>query len=253
MNQISSSIIAHQENTFANNDIRQLSHDFRRQGFVKIPNIVSNQLKSGIHQEAYNLLAEHAERRDITLATTDHTPRHLSVVHSEMVTRYGHLIRRVSESDALLNFLSQIAGETLLLDVKPDEKFVITKQEFKGDTHGWHWGDYAFALIWLIEVPPLENGGMLQCIAHTSWDKKHPQINRYLIENPISTYGFEPGDVYFLRADTTLHRTVPLNKDVTRIMLNMTWAAHSDIEKNSLNEDDRWWSDENASKAEAAA
>ena len=74
-----------------------------------------------------------------------------------------------------------------------------------------------------------------------------------MTENPISTYGFDSEDVYFLRADTTLHRTVPLNKDVTRIMLNMTWAAHSDIEKNSLNEDDRWWSYENASKAEAAA
>lgn len=239
--------------TYSKADIQRLSQAFRRHGFVKIPDIVSSELKSRIHQEAHQLLNEHAERRDITLATTNHTPRYLSVVHSDMVTKHGHLIRHCSEHPKLLKTLSAIAGEPLLLDVKPDEKFVITKQEYKGDTHGWHWGDYAFALIWLIEVPPLENGGMLQCVPHTNWDKKNPRIHEYLLENPIYTYGFEKGDVYFLRADTTLHRTVPLTKDVCRIMLNMTWAAYSDINKNSLEVDDRWWSDESASFVDTAA
>jgi len=243
-----------QINTIYNeHDIWDFSHTFRRQGFVKIPDVVSAQLKSRIHQEAHQLLNEHAERRDITLATTNHTPRYLSVVHSEMVSKYGHLIRTCAENPLLMDFLSKIAGEPLLLDVKPDEKFVITKQEFKGDTHGWHWGDYAFALIWLIEVPPLDCGGMLQCIPHTSWDKSNPRIHEYLVKNPIQTYGFETGDVYFLRADTTLHRTVPLTQNVTRIMLNMTWAAQRDIDKNSLAVDDRWWSDATATEASVVA
>lgn len=240
----------HLQSTFDEDDIRQLAHQFSRNGFVKIPDIVSESLKAGIHQQAYQLLDEHAERRDITLATTDHTPRYLSVVHSETVSTHGHTIRECSESPALLDFLGRVAGEELLLDVKPDEKFVITKQQFKGDTHGWHWGDYAFALIWLVEVPPLECGGMLQCVPHTSWNKDKPLINHYLCEHPIHTYSFQPGDVYFLRADTTLHRTVPLSQDVTRVMINMTWACQQDIDKHSLSIDDRWWSNEEASEAQ---
>jgi L-lysine 4-chlorinase len=243
----------HINQTFDDANIRQLSHQFRRDGFVKVPNIVSESLKSRIHEEIYQLLNNHAERRDLTLATTGHTPRKLSVVHSEMVSAHGHLIRSCSESDSFIKFLSKLAGEILLLDVKADEKFVITKQEFKGDTHGWHWGDYAFALIWLAEVPPLECGGMLQCIPHTSWDKSNPRINDYICQNNIQTHGFVKGDVYFLRADSTLHRTVPLGQDATRIMLNMTWACAADIGKNALEVDDRWWSDEQAEKVLATS
>lgn len=249
MQSINQHIESHLENTFCKKSTQTLSHAFKKHGFVKIPTIVSDDFKKNVHDEAYQLLENHSERRDITLATTDNTPRHLSVVHSEMVSQHGHLIRSCSESKPFLSFLSKIAGEELLLDVKSDEKFVITKQEFKGDTHGWHWGDYAFALIWLIKVPPVTSGGMLQCIPNTTWDKENPRINQYLCEHPITTYAFEPNDIYFLRADTTLHRTVPLSQNVDRIMLNMTWACHADIEKNSLQEDDRWWSDESASKA----
>ena len=125
----------------------------------------------------------------------------------------------------------------------------ICRQESKGDTHGWHWGDYAYALIWIIEAPEIEAGGMLQCVPHTSWDKKRPRINKYLCENQISTYSFESGDLYLLKTETTLHRTVPLSKDATRIMLNMTYAAAGDNEKKSLKGDDRWWDKVNSEKA----
>ena len=98
-----------QINTIYNeHDIWDFSHTFRRQGFVKIPDVVSAQLKSRIHQEAHQLLNEHAERRDITLATTNHTPRYLSVVHSEMVSKYGHLIRTCAENPLLIDFLGTV-------------------------------------------------------------------------------------------------------------------------------------------------
>lgn len=253
MEPITDNIDTHLNHQFTELDTDTLSDHFRRNGFVKIPNIVSSELKRKIHDEVYLLLESHSERRDIKLETTGNTPRNLSVVHSQMVSQFGHLIRACSENKSLIKFLSKIAGEKLLLDVISDEKFVITKQEYQGDTHGWHWGDYAFALIWLVKVPHVEAGGMLQCIPHTHWNKKNPSINQYLCNNPIQTYSFEEGDIYLLRADTTLHRTVPLSEDVTRIMLNMTWACKADIAKNSLTEDDRWWSNEAATRANATA
>jgi hypothetical protein len=91
---------------------------------------------------------------------------------------------------------------------------------------------------------------MLQCVPHTRWNKSNPRIHEYLCDNPIQTYGFTTGDIYFLRTDTTLHRTVPLNRDTTRVILNMTWAAEKDLRR-SLDGEDRWWEDSTAEAAQA--
>jgi hypothetical protein len=92
---------------------------------------------------------------------------------------------------------------------------------------------------------------MLQCVPHTRWDKTDPRINEYLCANPIRTYGFVHGDIYLLRTDTTLHRTVPLTTDATRIILNMTFASEADLRR-GLTGDDRWWEDSAAKAATRA-
>jgi hypothetical protein len=95
-------------------------------------------------------------------------------------------------------------------------------------------------LIWVLVAPDIDAGGLLQCVPHTDWDKSAPRIFQHLVENPIETYHFSSGDVYFLKTDTTLHRTIPLRRDVTRIILNLTWASTTDMQR-TLSEDDRWW------------
>ncbi|WP_411705380.1 hypothetical protein, partial [Edaphovirga cremea] len=66
----------------------------------------------------------------------------------------------------------------------------------------------------------------------------------------IATYGFETGDIYFLRTDTTLHRTIPLNEDAIRIILNMTWADEKYLDRN-LHGNDRWWENQHAEAAKS--
>ncbi len=246
-------ILKHTQATFSQKEIRKLSEIFLRQGMVKIPDVISKETKNIVYEEIYKLLQQYAERRDLILKTTDNTPRYLSVVRSELIAKHSSLLCSIRESSALLQFLEMICQEKLFTNVKEDEKFVITKQEFSGDTHGWHWGDYGYALIWLVEMPPVDCGGMLQCIPHTSWDKEHPNVYQYLCDHPINTYSFVPGDVYLLKADTTLHRTVPLRYDATRIMLNMTWASIRDNNKSSHDVDDRWWDNVNATEASHVA
>ena len=85
-----------------------------------------------------------------------------------------------------------------------------------------------FTVIWIIEAPSSEYGGMLQCVPHTDWNKDDPRVHDYLINNPIKTYAHATGEMYFLRSDTTLHRTVPLNEDRTRIILNTCWGSAND-------------------------
>ncbi|GAB2798464.1 HalD/BesD family halogenase [Streptomyces daliensis] len=227
-----------------------LSGRFQRDGFIKVREIYPDEIRESVREEVLLLLEKNAERRDLLLETTGNTPRFMSVVRSEFIAAQGELINRLYRSQPLIAALERIAGEKLYACPAADEEFLITRQEKKGDTHGWHWGDFSFALIGLIDTPPLEVGGMLQCVPHTKWDKSNPRIHEYLCANPITTYGFVPGDFYFLRTDTTLHRTVPLNEDARRIILNLTWAGERDL-RGAPKGDDRWWENSEAQAASA--
>lgn len=222
-----------------------LHNRFRRDGFVKLRDVVTDPVREVVRTEVLELLAQNSERRDLFLQTTGGTPRHMSVVRSELIAETTGVITALYHHVPLRTVLGQIAGERVHSCPSADEEFLITQQHRKGDTHGWHWGDFSFALIWIIDTPPLEVGGMLQCVPHTTWNKEDPRIHSYLCDNPIATYGFAPGDLYFLRTDTTLHRTVPLSSDATRIILNMTWAAEKDL-TGPPQGDDRWWENADA-------
>ncbi|MFE2728315.1 ArpA protein [Kitasatospora sp. NPDC059327] len=222
--------------------VSRLADRFHRLGFVKFDaanRLVPNELQTAVREETDRLIDEHKERRNLLLSTTGNTPRRMSVVKSEEIEK-SELISTLSRSEVLLGFLADITREEILPQVSDDERYLITHQEFKSDTHGWHWGDYSFALIWALRMPPVEHGGMLQAVPHTHWDKSDPRINQTLCEREIHTHGLESGDLYLLRTDTTLHRTVPLSEDSTRTILNMTWAAKRDLEKDLVG-DDRWW------------
>lgn len=231
-------------------ELGRMSGHFHRYGMVTVSDLIDPRIRERVQAEADRLLASHAERRDLRLATTGLTRRSMSVVPSELIERDSELITFLYSHPELVRALGTIAGEQLHTCPKKDENFLITRQERRGDTHGWHWGDFGFALIWVLRAPPIDAGGLLQCVPHTAWDKSEPGINRYLVENPIHSYHFESGDLYFLRTDTTLHRTVPLREDATRIILNMTWAARRDLDRD-ISADDRWWDDADVPAASA--
>lgn len=244
-------IRAHHARHFPEDVVTDQRSRFHRDGFIKLREVVTDEVRSAVRQEVLRLLDLHAERRDLLLETTGNTPRFMSVVRSEFVAKNSDFINSLYRSEPLISLLSAIAGEPLFPCPSEDEEFLITRQERRGDTHGWHWGDFSFALIWLIDTPDIEVGGMLQCVPHTEWNKRNPRIHHYLCENPIATYGFVPGDIYFLRTDTTLHRTVPLTQDAVRIIVNLTWAAAKDLER-GVTKDDRWWEDRNVARAVSA-
>lgn len=238
---------------FSDQLVDQIADRFHLNGFYNFgpaTRLFPDDIVEVVRSEVDRLIAEYKERRDLTLATTGGTPRKMSVVKSEEIDR-SELISSIAKSGVLLEFVGRIAREKIFPEVSADERYLITHQEFKSDTHGWHWGDYSYALIWALRMPPLSTGGMLQAVPHTHWDKKNPRINEVLCERKIDTHGLQSSDVYLLRTDTTLHRTVPLTEDgAVRTILNMTWAGTRDLEK-PLVGDDRWWEDPEAKAAQA--
>ncbi|MDJ0838212.1 MAG: ArpA protein [Acidobacteriota bacterium] len=240
----------HISGSFSNRRTLELSQQFQRDGQITIRDMVPDEIRDLVKNEVLRLLTEHSERRDLVLNTTGGTPRNMDVVRSEVIADNSDILQTIYKSKHLIGFLERLAGEKLFACPVKDEEFLITRQTKPRDTHGWHWGDFRYALIWLPEVPDVEAGGMLQTVPHTIWNKKEPRIHYHLCTNPIKTYSFLSGDLYFLKADTTLHRTVPLTREATRIILNMTWACKEDIE-NPLAWDDRWWENKDVTEAVA--
>lgn len=216
--------------------VRKLSQHFRREGYVKLPGLVPADLFQDVSGEVHRLLDAHERRIDIHLAETGGSPRYMSTLSQESIKKDGEFVPAVYESQALMGFLSRLAAQPVLTCPWEGEKYIAIRQHKQGDTHGWHWGDFSFTVIWIIEAPEAKYGGQLQCIPHTDWNKEDPRVEEYLMEHPIRTYGHATGDLYFLRSDTTLHRTIPLNADRTRIILNTCWASEVDQEKKATHE-----------------
>ena len=207
-----------------------------RDGYLKIRNVVPDTLKKRIADEAYYLLETMSKRRDIYLEVTDNSPRFMSNVRQQDIAAYNSVIPAVYHSHALIDFLSLLGREEIIANPWEYEKFIINRQEKMGDTHGWHWGDYPYSVIWIIEVPDVSYGDLLEAVPHTHWNKNKPMVNEHLIRNPIHTKAHVNGDVYILKSDTTLHRVTPLVKDATRVIINMAWERARDKDREVTHE-----------------
>jgi hypothetical protein len=209
------------------NKVRSLSQHFRREGYVKLANLVSRDIFAAVTTEVHEILDNHAKRIDIHMKETGNSPRFMSTVGQAAIRKDAQLIPAIYESPALKAFLSRIATQEVMDCPWEGEKYIIIRQHKVGDTHGWHWGDFPFTVIWIIEAPESEVGGMLQTVPHTDWNKDDPRVTEYLVNNVIKTWPHSTGELYFLRSDTTLHRTIPLSADRTRIILNTCWGGPS--------------------------
>ncbi len=233
---IDSILAEHISEVFDDERFRRDSQKFRREGYIKVRELVPDAVFEGLQKEVRDIIAQHEKRIDVHLPETSNSPRYMSTVSASAIIKDGSLIPAVYNSSALRDALSRLAAEAVIDCSWDGEKYAILHQHKKGDTHGWHWGDFSYAIVWIIEAPDLKYGGALQCIPHTDWDKSDPRVMDYILENPIRTYGNVTRDLYFFRTDTTLHRTIPLSEDKTRIILNTTFAAERDLKKNVTHE-----------------
>ncbi|MCF4126196.1 HalD/BesD family halogenase [Methylobacterium sp. SyP6R] len=224
-------LVRHYDNVFDSDSIWRMRQQLRRDGYVRLTNLLTDELKARLRHEVTALTETRSRRIDIKVQTTDNSPRKMRTVNYTEISNASPFISELYRLPGLRSLLDRIA-ESAVRDCDFDnERMTITRQDQIGDTHGWHWGDYQWALIFIVEAPPIDHGGMLQCVPHTIWNKANPEVHRHLVENPIRTYMHETGDIYFFATDTTLHRTYPLERDGTRIILNFTFAGHRDLER----------------------
>lgn len=228
----------------ANDDaIADARRDIREKGFARVPWLVADTVKTAVAGQVVRLLALHSRRRDLACPETGGTPRRMRNVAQRHIAKSCPMIAELYRRRDLLDAMSVVVGEPVFECPYEPERFVITCLERGGDTHGWHWDDYRYALVWLIENGPTGTGGLVQAVPATRWDKRDPRVEHYVERGPVHTLELAAGDLYLMRTDTTLHRVTPLTSG-RRVILNMAYAGEADLARPITHETmDALWAD----------
>jgi hypothetical protein len=227
---IDQSLRSHADTPETVTKLRTARRDFAYLGYAKIGFLVPPDVKALVAGDVERLFEVHGTRRDLRFKETGYTPRRMRNIRRDEVFQDSDLIPRVYRSEALRDLVASVVAEPVHLCPYEPEQCVITRLESSGDTHGWHWDDYSFALVWVIDCPPVESGGFVQCVPRSTWDKDNPQINRQFVSGPIYSLELAPGDLYVMRTDTTLHRVYPIQQG-QRTIVNMGYASGADLDK----------------------
>lgn len=209
--------------------VRDAAREFIARGIVRLPRLLSYQDHELLLAEAKSLLEEHGQRRDFAMTLTDSTPRHMHNVDGRDILRDSALLRGLYDDTALRSLVAGVIGEPALVCPYERERIVITYLDREGDTHGWHWDDYSIALVWVVQAPPIDCGGVVQCVPNTRWNRSSPDILAHLVANPIHSYYFSSGEAYIMQTRHTLHRVHPLvQPNRARLIINFAFATQAD-------------------------
>lgn len=202
---------------------------FAAEDVVVLPELTPPELTEAIRAEACDIIDRHGTTHRLSFAITDNTPRNMTTVGQPIIKDEGPLIHAFYFAPELMRLTSAVIGEELHTCPYPGEHYVISRLAETGDTHGWHWDDYTYGIILALEAPDYRDGGFVQAVAGTSWDKENPDVYGALLGGVVRSYALKPGDAYLIKTDTTMHRVHPIRGEGRRTIVNMTLASTADL------------------------
>jgi hypothetical protein len=211
--------------------IEALAAAFARDAFADVTAALADDVHAHIAREVIAALDAHGVRRDVRIAATGETPRRYRVLGRDTLIATCPSAAALYRSDALLALVGSIAGEAVAPVPYVPEELIATRLEHAGDTHGWHWDDYGFALVWVLRAPDARDGAALEYVTDVPWCKAAPRVDEILVEREPVRAHVGSGSVYLLRTDTTLHRVTPLVRDTNRDALCFSYAAVRELSR----------------------
>ena len=226
----------HLSRVFDGTAIAKLRAQFAAEHVAPLRGFCPPLLLAAIKREASGLVEQFGITRDMKLAITDHTERHMRTVGQPVIREHGPLIHTTYFLPSIKTLLSRIVGEDLFTCPYPGEHYVISSMARTGDTHGWHWDDYSYGFVLVLEAPPYREGGFVQAVAGTAWDKADPDVHGALLKGQVRSYALAAGDAYVIKTNTTMHRVHPVRSSSRRLIVNTTWANQADLTRNMTHE-----------------
>ncbi|QPP08391.1 hypothetical protein G4Z16_20540 [Streptomyces bathyalis] len=222
-------LAGHVRENFGPDRMAELREKFASEHVVVLNGLCPQDLQEVIKDEACAIMDRHGTTHDLVFEITDNTPRRMTTVGQPVIKDEGPLIDAFYFSPTLLDVCSEVVGEQVHTCPYAGEHYVISRLDKSGDTHGWHWDDYTYGIILVLEAPHYTEGGFIQAVPHTSWDKENPDVYGALLSSQVRSYALEPGDAYLVKTNTTMHRVFPIRGDGRRTIVNMTLASTADL------------------------
>lgn len=211
-------------------DVLAEYHDrFAAEHVVVLPGLCPPELLTAMRAEACDIVDRRGASHRTTFAITDGTPRNMTTVGQPVIKAEGPLIDAFYFAPELLRLSAAVVGERVHTCPYAGEHYVISRLTRSGDTHGWHWDDYTYGIILVLEAPPYRDGGFVQAVPNTSWDKENPDVHGALLSSVVRSYALNAGDAYLIKTDTTMHRVYPIRGDHRRTIVNMTLVNDADL------------------------
>jgi hypothetical protein len=216
--------------------IHELATKFREQHIVVIDDLLPPSVVEGMRKEARALLETKSQRREVTIKESGNTPRAYSSIGRDELLCSSSFVPEIFHNEALRECLSQIADEPLAKVPYEPEEFILNSQSAPGDTHGWHWDDYAYAFVLVLEAPDPLLGGRVEYIPRLEWkrDDTEAYLRQVLTSKPVRSIHVDAGQCYFAKSNTTLHRVAPLTGATTRTVVVLTYASPEDMVSESI-------------------
>lgn len=234
--QIDALLSQHISQTFDEDRVTQLQQRFADEHVVTVSGLCPPDVFEGIRREAFDVMDRFGTSHDLSFEITDNTPRRMTTVGQPIIRSEGPSIHQFYFAPALHSLVSRVVGEPVHTCPYAGEHYVVSRLRTSGDTHGWHWDDYTYGLILVLEAPHYSQGGFVQAVPHTSWDKDDPDVYGALLKSHVRSYALEAGDAYIIKTNTTMHRVHEIRGDGQRTIINMTLASDGDLEKEMTHE-----------------
>jgi len=211
--------------------IRFAKEEFESFNVVDITRFFDPNFIESLTQDTMSTYNRRQSRKDFRMKQTENTPRNMFTVSEGSVHEESKLIPDFYSSNEVLEFISKITSSKVMRLPWKGERYVINGLSEEKDTHGWHWDDYSFAMVFIAKAPIREHGGFVQCISDTTWNRSKPDIKKILSTHNPTSYYYNSGSFYLMKSDTTLHRVAPITSETSRVAIAMSWCTEEDLLK----------------------
>lgn len=209
--------IAKKTPIIAYEDMHRLKEEFQKNKYVKLPGFFTKDKFKTLFNEAIHLLDTYSKRKDFLMEDTEFTPRKISTVSGNVIFNESSMITELYQEEELIAFLEEISGDKLFPTPDIADRHAIHRLHKKNDIHGGHVDTYPFVLITCLESPGKDGGGELEYVPNSL------DIKDLGTDKAVRGY-LDQGESYFMRASDSVHRVLPLKKEVNRTVVVFTYA-----------------------------
>lgn len=204
--------------------LRELRRNFAREHYVRLPDLLTQNVFAKLHIEI-NRVEQFGLKKSYRSKGTD-TPRIMTALGGGRLLEHSPILTMLYIHHELWTLVQEIVDGPLYPPLHDQELIGVNYLLGVGDTHGWHLDDNAFTLMIIMEAPPEDQGGEVQCIpdwayhaqvlGYAEGEPLAPYVEQCYTKNLVRTYYHAPGEAYLLRADKTLHSVRGLTQEGAR-------------------------------------